>query len=236
MTVFEPTPATALTAGVKRERMQKLRWFHSLDLGDEVVTPGLKPRERLEFQAEHVFKHSVSGMSVLDIGCWDGFFSFEARRRGARRVLATDRYVWDGPGWGDKQAFELARECIAPDVEVRVIDFDDMSPGTVGSFDTVLFLGVLYHLKHPYAAIQRAASMADKVLVVETHVDVRLPDEPPAMVFYPFNELNKDPSNWWGPNASCVSAMLQTCGFSKVEIDHEYHWPGSQRCLVHAIR
>lgn len=74
-----------LTAEEKRERMRALRWFHSLDLGDGIVTPGVKPRERLAFQSDRVFRHPVAGQSVLDIGCWDGHFSVEARRRARPR-------------------------------------------------------------------------------------------------------------------------------------------------------
>lgn len=228
--------ATAPSAGEKRARMQQFRWFHSLDLGDGVVTPGLKPLERLRFQSARVFSHPVEGHSLLDIGCWDGHFSFEAKRRGAGRVLATDHYVWNGPGWGKKGAFDFARSCLAPSVEDLELDFQEMTPDNVGTFDTVLFLGVLYHLKEPLSGIERAAALAGKMLVVETHIDLRLAPEPPAMVLYPFDELNKDKSNWFGPNPSAVIGMLRTCGFSRVEQDMAYTWPGSSRALFHAFR
>lgn len=229
-------PAAALSADQKRAQMQKFRWFHSIDLGDGVVTPGLKPLDRLRFQSDRVFSHPIEGQSMLDIGCWDGHFSFEAKRRGAGRVLATDHYVWNGPGWGQKGAFDLARSCLAPSVEDLEVDFQEMTPKSIGTFDVVLFLGVLYHLKEPLSGIERAASLAEKMLVVETHIDLRLAPEPPAMVLYPFDELNKDKSNWFGPNPSAVVGMLRTCGFSRVEIDEQYTWPGSSRALFHAIR
>jgi len=230
------TPATPRNAAETRSRVQEYRWFHSLDLGEGVVTPGVVSAERLQFQSERVFKHPVAGLSVLDIGCWDGHFSFEAKRRGATRVVGADHFVWSDAGWGDKGAFDLARSLIDPTVEEQVIALDDMTPESVGRFDVVLFLGILYHLKNPLGMIERIAALADKMLVIETHMDERLPAEPPAMVFYPFDELNKDPSNWWGPNPAAVIAMLRTCGFTKVEADEPYYSGGGSRCLIHAIR
>ena len=92
---------------------------------------------------------SLEGLTVLDIGAWDGFFSFECERRGASRVVAADYYSWHGPGWGTKAGFQLAREALGSRVEDVDIDVMDLSPERVGTFDVVLFLGVLYHLRHP---------------------------------------------------------------------------------------
>ena len=75
-----------------------INWYHSMDLGDGVITKGGASHETFKGIAERVFKHGVEGKSVLDIGAWDGFFSFEAERRGASRVLATDHFCWSGPG------------------------------------------------------------------------------------------------------------------------------------------
>ncbi|MEO1104756.1 MAG: hypothetical protein AAFW98_13655, partial [Pseudomonadota bacterium] len=141
----EATVDTA--AEEKRRKMRAFSWFHALDLGNGVVTPGIKPQERLAFESDRVFRLPVAGQSVLDVGCWDGHFTFEARRRGATRVLGADHFVWGGPGWGDKGAFDLARECIDPAVEAQEIAVEDMSTETVGEFGTVLLLGVFNHLK-----------------------------------------------------------------------------------------
>lgn len=228
-------PEASLDAEAKRLGMKDFRWFHSIDLGDGVVTPGMKSAQRLAFQAKRVFRHPIAGQSLLDIGCWDGYFAFEARRRGASRVLAADHHVWH-KSWGDKAAFEFARRCLDPAVEVRDIAFNAMTPESVGTFDVVLFLGVLHHMRHPLAALERAASMTRRMLVVETHIDTRLAPEPPAMTFYPFREFNNDAGTWWGPNPAGVVAMLQACGFSKVEHDMAYLEGGGAHALVHAIR
>lgn len=69
-------------------------WWHSIDLGQGVVTPGFKRPEVLEDELAKLQLPVLNGKTVLDIGAWDGFFSFEAERRGAQRVVALDHYSW----------------------------------------------------------------------------------------------------------------------------------------------
>src|SRR2546423_15271821 len=92
-----------------RIKADSLRWYHTIDLGQGVVTRGVdNSPERL---ARVHLPSDLSGCSVLDIGAWDGFFSFEAERRHASRVVATDHYAWHGTGWGTgqgKAAVQLA--------------------------------------------------------------------------------------------------------------------------------
>ncbi len=197
-------------------------WFHSIDLGNGIVTPGRDESARkLEWLS---LPEDLSGRTVLDVGAWDGFFSFEAERRGAERVLAVDGPAWSEPAWGPggfgtKAGFELARRALDSKVEDRTIELDDIGPDTVGRFDVVLFLGVLYHLKHPWAALERVASTCDGLLILETHAD--LLDLPrPAMALYPGDEIAGDASNWWGPNVAALRAMLREEGFPRVEVVH----------------
>jgi len=198
-----------------RRKVAEIQWFHTIDLGDGLVTPGIDPSAgrlaRIKLPAD------LTGTSVLDVGAWDGFFSFEAERRGAARVLAVDSFAWDGGGWGSKRGFELAHETFGSRVESRSVDVLDLSPETVGTFDVVLFLGVLYHMRDPLLALERVASVTGKQLIVETHVDL-LGLRRPAAAFYPGRELNQDPSNWWGPNPAAVEAMLRAVGFPRVEV------------------
>jgi len=202
-----------------------IRWSHRIDLGQGVVTPGLwdTPRmlERLRLPAD------LSGQTVLDVGCWDGFYSFEAERRGASRVLATDSFIWQGKSWGSREGFDLARRALGSRVESLEIDVLDLSPERVGRFDLVLFLGVLYHMKHPLLALERVASVTGRLLVVETVIDL-LWAPARALVFYPGDELNQDDSNWFGPTPSAVTAMLRSAGFPRVEMV----WPSPARLLL----
>jgi tRNA (mo5U34)-methyltransferase len=198
-----------------RARVDAIRWYHSIDLGHGLVTRGAD--ETPYRLARLDLPGSFSGKSVLDIGAWDGFFSFEAERRGAARVVASDYYSWHGTGWGTKAGFTLAREVLTSKVEDVDIDVMDLSPERVGTFDVVFFFGVLYHLPHPLLALERVASVARDLLILETVVDL-VGIRQPAAAFYPGRELNNDPTNWWGPNVPAVTAMLQTVGFQRTDV------------------
>ena len=169
----------------------------------------------------------LSGQTVLDVGAWDGSYSFEAERRGARRVLATDSFTWQRKSWGSKDGFELARRALDSRVEDLEIDVLDLSPERPGVFDVVLFLGVLYHMKHPMLALERVAAVTGRLLVVETVIDLLYVPRP-ALAFYPGPELNQDESNWFGPTPSAVEAMLRSVGFRRIE----RVWPSAARLFA----
>jgi tRNA (mo5U34)-methyltransferase len=196
-----------------RAQVSAIRWYHTIDLGQGVVTPGVDDTAvrlaRLNLPA------TLAGLTVLDVGAWDGFFSFEAERRGAARVVASDSYSWHGPTWSTKAGFQLARRALGSRVEDIDVDVMDLSPGRVGVFDVVLFLGVLYHLRHPLLALERVASVTRGLLILETVVDM-VGFRRPAAAFYPDRELNDDPTNWWGPNVPALHAMLRSVGFERV--------------------
>ena len=198
-----------------RSRAGALRWFHTMDLGQGVTTSGIVDTGYRLGMLD--LPRSLAGLSVLDIGAWDGFFSFECERRGAARVVASDWFSWHGPGWGSKQAFELAREALGSRVEDVDVDVLDLDPAQVGQFDLVLFLGVLYHLKDPMLALEKVSSVTKGTVILETVVDLVGLDRP-AAAFYPGQELNDDPTNWWGPNPAAVAGMLRAVGFSQVRM------------------
>jgi tRNA (mo5U34)-methyltransferase len=202
-----------------RRDVEKVNWFHKIDLGDGVMTPGvgLAPAERF---AQHGFPERFTGESVLDVGAWDGQFSFEAERRGARRVLATDWWSWGHGGWGTRAGFDLARRALSSRVEDLEIDVLDLSPARVGVFDTVIFYGVLYHMRHPLLALEHVASVTGHRLLLTTLLDMLTTDRP-AAAFYPTDEMNGDFTNWWAPNPACLAAMLRDVGFHRIEVVRE---------------
>jgi tRNA (mo5U34)-methyltransferase len=151
--------------------------------------------------------------------------------------MAVDSFCWSGEGWGAKDAFECARRVLGSTVEDRDVDVLDLSPSTVGVFDLVLCLGVLYHMKHPLLALERVASVCRDRLILWTQIDLAHLDRP-AAAFYPEAELNNDPTNWWGPNPAAVIGMLKTVGFSRAET--AYTWlaptlPGQPAAQGNAI-
>ena len=198
-----------------QQEIDALRWFHQIDFGNGVLSPGGIKAGKIRRVERAVFGPlKIAGKSVLDIGCWDGAYSIAASRLGAARVLATDHYVWnEGPG--DRRAFELARNRLAPNVEDLDIPVEELTEARVGRFDVVLFLGVFYHLRHPFAALEQVARLAKDVLVVETRM-TQLVNPAPVMQFHPDASLEGDPTNWWTPNRTCMEALLTDLGFRHI--------------------
>jgi len=193
------------------EELTRLPWFHRITLESGVVTPGIVGEDESKIAFARL-PERLEGKTVIDIGAWDGLFSFEAERRGASRVLATDSFAWGGGGWGSKRSFEFAREALGSVVEDETIDVLDLAPERVGRFDVALFLGVLYHMRHPLLALERVASVCDELMVVTTSLDM-LSHERPAAAFYPSGSLGGDVTNWWGFNPAAVVALLSEVGF-----------------------
>jgi tRNA (mo5U34)-methyltransferase len=223
-------------------------WWHTIDLGHGVVTPG-GSGDMSQLLNRLALPDDLRGKTVLDIGAWDGFYSFECERRGAARVVASDLFAWRHTGTNGKAGFEVARRALGSHVEDMEIDVFEISPETVGMFDIVLFLGVLYHLQDPMRGLAHAASVTRELLVVETHVDL-LDLERPAMAFYPGTELGGDATNWFGPNMAALFGMLKSLGLEDADLvrlepqvgDEEWlrttgtgdGTQGSRRAVVHA--
>src|SRR4051794_5646669 len=218
-----------------RAEAARVNWFHSIELEPGFVTPG---RADTSAQLARLHLPDLTGKTVLDVGAWDGFFSFEAERRGAARVVALDTFSWQPRGEGaGKAGFELARRALRSkvvDVELDVLDITPESAG--GTYDVVLFLGVLYHLRHPFLAIERLRAVTGELLVLETHVDL-IGTRRPAAAFYPGTELEDDWTNWWGPNPAAVIGMLEQAGFSDVQRVHPRSWlPGRAARAARVVR
>lgn len=221
-----PPVSRALSPADLQQRVDEIDWWHRIELQPGLVTPG-RDRTRQKIRALEL-PGNLAGTSVLDVGAWDGAFSFEAERRGAERVLATDR--WLGPT--GRAGFDLAREVLGSKVEGLESDLMELTPERIGRFDLVLFLGVLYHMKDPHLALQRMAALTERQLIMETHVDL-LGLRHPAAAFYPGTELRGDPNNWWGPNIAAVVALLRSVGFERVETVYAPSLPNRLARAVH---
>lgn len=198
------------------ENVADLFWWHSINLGGGIVTPGYKTRYEISREAEAIFAPlTLRGRSVADIGAWNGAFTVEAKRRGAARMLAIDHYTWDHAHFRGKQTFELVMSRLGIDAETKVIDIQKATADQIGKWQVVLFLGVFYHLFNPISAVQVLAEVTEEALVIETHLDLEDLAQP-AMLFYPDRELGGDPTNWWSPNRAAMEAILRAVGFQKI--------------------
>ena len=204
-------------------------WFHNMELGGVRTAPehflGDYPAVKFKGFAG-ILPEDLTGKSVLDIGCNGGFYSLEMKRRGAARVLGIDF---------DEDYLAQAR--FAAEVEGADIEFRQLSVYDVAAlgerFDLVVFMGVLYHLRHPLLALdlihehvagdlllfQSMQRGSDAIEPVPENADffegAPLFDSPgyPKLHFIEHRYAD-DPTNWWAPNAACSAAMLRSAGFS----------------------
>ena len=264
-----------------RARVDSVVWFHSIDLGHGVVTHGLSDSQ-LTVRPDQF--PDFTGRTVLDIGAWDGYYSFLAERSGAARVVALDHYVWgvDIPArehyWNEcrergtlpdqtrdltdfwqadlpgRRGFELAKEVLDSRVEPVLADFATVDLDSVGTFDIVLYLGVLYHMKEPLTCLERVRAVTREVAVIETAaISVPAAGDLPLVRFLAGSELNRDFGNWYEPNIEALRAMAIAAGFSHTEViqgppgtDHEARrrlrrevnterTPCDYRAIIHAF-
>lgn len=200
---------------------QQIAWWHGgMHLDNDVITQGESMPAR-DLLPRIALPQELTGKTVLDIGTWDGFMAFECERRGAARVVAVDSFVWSDefkkviPSATGRAGFDLAHNAYRSKVEAIECEVLDLSPQKLGVFDVVLFLGVLYHMRHPLLSLEKVAALVGDLLIVESHIVIDS-QSVPMMRFYPGGELAGDPTNWWGPNTACLEAMLRTVGFSNV--------------------
>ena len=196
-----------------RAEIAERTWFHTIDLGNGICTPGQKdtPAEVVQMRLP-----DLTGRTVLDIGAYDGFYSFEAERRGAKDVLATDSWTWNWPGCDARRNFDLAHELLGSAVRVQDVAVEELAPKVVGGkFDVVLFLGVLYHAPDPLGYLKRVRSVTGEMAIIETVVDL-LDVRVPAVAYYPGASLNNDGSNYFGPNPMAVEGLPADAGFGQV--------------------
>jgi tRNA (mo5U34)-methyltransferase len=223
-------------------------WFHTMKLDDDLATKGDSPERPI--MSEPGVIPDVRGKSVLDIGAWDGKYSFQAEAAGASRVVALDHYVWKldpaarqayyeqcaaegllpdpdmidrgflvDEGLPGKRGFDLAHAFLESQVEAVADDFMFMDLDDLGTFDVVLYFGVLYHMVNPIEALMRVRKVTEGVAVIETSgIYVAGNARTDLVGFYAGNELNSDFGNWFAPSDSALVGMCRSAGFRRATI------------------
>lgn len=217
--------AIAKQASRERAAMDSGSWWHSIELGSGYVTPGAKTLEELrENYASLELPENLDERRVLDVGCWDGFYSFEAERHGAQ-VVAIDCFR--------PENFFKAHSALKSNVAFREMSVYELSRKQLGTFEVVLFLGVLYHLRHPLLGLERICEVTRDFAIVESHVtDDFFATSRPLMEFYEFDQLGGQYDNWWGPSSECLVQMVRAAGFARVELLRRE----STRAMIKAYR
>jgi tRNA (mo5U34)-methyltransferase len=208
-------------------------WFHSIDLGGGVTT---KSESVMGEPVDHphgpwqvirkCLPPDMRGKSLLDVGCNAGFYSFEAKRLGAARVLGVD-----GQRQHIRQAL-LVRKVLGLDLEFRRLNVYELDRQAIGQFDITLALGLIYHLKHLVLALENLYKVTREMLIIETAI--MPPERTPASFIHPLGEaqmrlhalaLVENPQaakeqvyNWFLPSVAALEALLGNAGFESIEV------------------
>jgi len=188
-----------------QRRIDSISWYHEFDFGGglraTVKTPDAESHRSLwRFIQTELDKIDFRDKTVLDIGCWDGFWSFYAERRGAKRVLATDDSAqnWAGDA-GFFLAKELLKSTVESDLQLSVYELDKLN----SKFDIVLCLGVYYHLLDPFYAFSQIRHKChdDSVAIFEGDTYFGLIETPAQFAALYGRDLRKAPRFVPDPNA-----------------------------------
>lgn len=188
--------------------LNEIKWFHRIKLPDGSYTPGSVnhgPDGGDWPTTRYGLPDTLVGKTVLDIGCYDGFFSFEAEKRGGG-VMAVDRWMSDG--------FKYAREALSSQVSFQTYNLD--TEDLAHRYDVVLCYGVLYHLKSPLMAIERLFNLTkvDGVCLIETAISDK--NDYPMLEYKP--GIEDDPTNFFYPNHKWLELAGKQAGFTSSEL------------------
>ncbi len=199
---------------VTQAQIDSLPWYHEFKFADGLkATPSDRSnvifyRTLCAFIRDQLAQIDLAGKSVIDIGCWDGYFSFFAEEQGAKSVLAVDDY---SQNWGTPDAFRLVKALKNSSVELRpdvsVYELERIQQ----QFDVVLLFGVYYHLHAPLAAVagMRALCHDDSLALIE---GACIRDEEQSHARYSLD----NPGEKFIPTTRLLREMLEACYF-KVE-------------------
>jgi len=209
------------------QELARRGWYHSFNLPDGTHLQGWIPLEVLrERYARFPIPADLTGKRMLDTGAWDGWFSFEAERRGAQ-VTAIDCV--------EVPHFLEIHQKLSSRVDYRILDFYELPAANLGVFDYVFFLGLLYHLKHPLLALETVCALTTDTAIVESFVTdgdtwQEHTRDVPTMEFYETDELGNQLDNWIGPSVGCLLALCRAAGFARVELLYAYGSQGGTVC------
>ena len=241
------SPATDAASAELLDRVNAVTWYHTLDLGNGVRTPGAF--DHAPILDRYRIPERLDGLRVLDIATYDGFWAFEFEKRGAREVLAMDL---DGPAdldWPPTRAadpprqasgrfghgFAIAREQLGSSVKRVVCNVYDLRPETFGLFDVVHAGDLLLHLNSPVRALQNMASVCSGYALIS---EPYFPDLD-HMGGRPLVEYRGggDVPTWWKIGFSALREMVRDAGFSRIEVlnTFEYGYRTMPGRMSHAV-
>ena len=212
------------------EAMKRLSWYHTIDLGNGICTPGFY--DHRQYLSEYGLPKDLQGQTALDIGAASGFFTFELEKRGAE-VTSTELPNWDSHDFGPlyqpdmspddareylHDPYLFAHKILGSKAKRQLISIYDISPETTGVFDLVFCGSVLLHLTDPIKALWHIQSVTREVAIIATVIHPLYTNEPLAL----FNGQHHG-DVWWFPNRAALEEMIKSAGFTGWEWFSEFH-------------
>lgn len=244
----DPFPPVRMTEAEFRARCDGAPIWHSVDLGEGWIEGRRKTSEVLANELRIADLPELTGKTLLDVGAWGGFFSFEAARRGAT-VTAIDYYSWitdfsalhawmnseraagrkpnnyepashvlDVDRAPGRRPFDVLNEALDTPVKAVTTTLERFEPEQ--QFDVTLYLGVLYHTRDPFGAITKLAGLTSELAIVET--SALFEPARPDRAYWHFHggdgSVNNDPTTYWSPSVNGLIHMLLQAGFRRVDV------------------
>ena len=223
MNLFKKKSSAMTNEDEIKKIIAKNTWYHGWEIVPGIHTPG-----GCAFDPSHYFDvlgvpKNLEGLSVLDIGAYDGILSFEAEKRGAKQVVSAD--IQDPSRTG----FNAAKRILGSEIEYKQISVYDLTKMFDQKFDYIFFCGVYYHLKHPILAfeeISRVSHETSQLFIegecllnyAETLAEDGIDATPlgnfadvPLTACYPGRYVGTE--NWFVPNVACVKGWLKCGGY-----------------------
>lgn len=218
-----------------KEAAEKIQWWHSIPLvsdeGETYVTKGYVNHCTEEIATNRFgMPESLEGKTVLDIGCWDGYFSFLAEKRNAKSVFGIDMLQGCSHKEQGTEGFEFARKVLDSKVGFEKKSLEEYAQSTDNQFDVVFYYGVLYHVENPIAELKHLSKVTKEYALIETAISQKNDIQRPFWEF--LNGFDSDPTNFWYPNLMGLASTLLFVGFTKVEVI----WNDGIRATVKAIK
>ena len=211
---------TELDLDIAKKLIEGTEWHHDWEIIPGLRTNGFYDPEDIWKKLEELgLPDDMSALTLADIGACNGYFSFQACRRGAQ-VTAFDFLHKENSGFGLAQHVNGVKEIVHNQLNVLYLKPEPHRR----KFDVVLALGLLYHVADPYRALVNVAHMTKRTLFIESHViDSSLPEDvknEPIMRFYTNPHVNKeyslhhDRTNFFGFTSACLHHMLEDVGLA----------------------
>lgn len=196
----------------------KYQWYHNIDLGQGVVTPGHSFFHIWDFIRANMARIDFKGKSVIDIGCRDGMFALEAEKMGARQVVAIDNDLSDG-------AMEVVIPVLGSCVHLYEESIYTIKPESEW-FDITMLLGLLYHLRYPFSGLRAAVNITKQggLILIESGFFRSDPQDIPLM-YCPFVEGN--PYEPGSPSFFNSKGLIETMKSMGCVLEHEADLPDS---------